>query len=192
MVHDAPCSTHLRSVSICCAVNCLPNFFGGILASGSSVSSRSIRSLSSGFPGTTAAPPDLSLASIPSLVSSRKPALRCLSSGPWQAKQFSERTERTSRAKLTGRALDLFWDWTGLEPSVPLLPGVVGPGQADRRDRESHQPQRRESKQRGHSIPLCRCRGGDSNRKPWSDQVIESPRTMGCRSGASRGFALVC
>ena len=82
VVHDAPCSTHWRRVSICRAVNCLPDFFGGILASASSVSIRKIRSLSSAFPGMTAALPDLSLASTPSLVSSRKPALRVLSSGP--------------------------------------------------------------------------------------------------------------
>ena len=54
-------------------------------------------------PARSPAPPLLSLANAPSLVSSRRPALRALSSGPWQAKQLSERIGRTSRAKLTGR-----------------------------------------------------------------------------------------
>ena len=51
VVHVAPCSTHRRRISICWAVNCLPLFLGGILASGSSVSIRKIKSLSSGLPG---------------------------------------------------------------------------------------------------------------------------------------------
>ena len=54
-------------------------------------------SLSSGLPGTMARPPSLSFANAPSLVSSRKPAFRALSSGPWQAKQWSDRIGRTSR-----------------------------------------------------------------------------------------------
>src|SRR5208337_2229689 len=47
------------ALSICWAVNCLPDFFGGILASASSVSIRKISSLSPAFPGMTAALPNL-------------------------------------------------------------------------------------------------------------------------------------
>ena len=39
----------------------------------------------------------------PSRTSSRKPASRCVSSGPWQAKHFLARIGRISRLKSTGR-----------------------------------------------------------------------------------------
>ena len=103
--HVAPCSTQRRSTATWSAVSCLPLFLGGMCSSGSSLSIRTISSLSSGLPGTIARPPLSSLANAPSFVSSRRPALRVLSSGPWQAKQLSERIGRTSRAKLTGRGL---------------------------------------------------------------------------------------
>ena len=51
-----------------------------------------------GFPATTTS-------AIPSLVSSRSFALRAFSSGPWQAKQWSDRIGITSRLKSTGAGL---------------------------------------------------------------------------------------
>ena len=83
----------------------LPLFLGGICWSGSWLSIRAISSLSSGLPGTIARAPLSVSAKAPSWVSSRSPALRALSSGPWQAKQLSERIGRTSRAKPTGFGL---------------------------------------------------------------------------------------
>ena len=119
----APCSTHRRSMAICAAVNCLPLFLDGIRSSGSSFSIRSMRSLSSGLPGTIATPPPLSLLKAPSFVSSRSPALRFRSSGPWQAKQLSERIGRTSRAKFTAGDLASFVRSPGesarAEPTLP-------------------------------------------------------------------------
>ena len=124
VVQAAPSSIHRRSRSICWAESCFPDLLGGIFNSGSSLSRRKTRSLSSGLPATIAAPPDLSLANAPSLVSSRRPALRARSSGPWHAKQLSERMERTSRAKLIGR-LFVFAP-SGPGPSAPLTMGVPG------------------------------------------------------------------
>ena len=63
--------------------------------------------------------------------------------------------ELTSRGEVDrtcidlGRGLGLRWPGT----ISPFAAGTIGPGQADRRDRESRQKQRRESKKRGHSIP---------------------------------------
>ena len=105
LVQVAPCSTHRRSTATCSGVSGLPVFFGGICRSGSWLSIRAISSLSPGLPGTIARPPLSSSANAPSWVSSRSPALRALSSGPWQAKQWSERIGRTSRAKPTGFGL---------------------------------------------------------------------------------------
>ena len=90
--------------------------------SGSWLSIRAISSLSSGLPGTIARSPLSSSAKAPSWVSSRRPALRALSSGPWQAKQWSERIGRTSRAKPTGRGLG----WAVLGRSLRI--GVAPPG----------------------------------------------------------------
>src|SRR5436309_15557735 len=54
---------------------------------------------------------------IPSLVSSRSLACRACSSGPWQAKQLSERMGRISRLKSTGFSLATV---------APLWAGDVG------------------------------------------------------------------
>ena len=69
---------------------------GGITSSGSLLSIRAISSLSSGLPTTT----EPCFAAAPG-TSSRRSALRWLRSGPWQAKQFSERIGRMSRLKRT-------------------------------------------------------------------------------------------
>src|SRR5512147_3135538 len=57
---------------------------------------RWISSLSFDLPGTM-----IDLAKAPSLVSRRSRALRAFSSGPWQAKQFSDRMGRICRLKST-------------------------------------------------------------------------------------------
>src|SRR5262249_45983056 len=48
--------------------------------------------------------PDLFVPKAPSLVSSRRPALRFLASGPWHLKHLSERIGRTWKLKSTFRA----------------------------------------------------------------------------------------
>jgi hypothetical protein len=78
-------------------------FSGGMTCLGSADRMRSIRALSSIFPGVIA----------PALIassrwSSRKLALRAALSGPWQAKQFSARMGRTSRLYSI-----LVWAWIG-------------------------------------------------------------------------------
>ncbi len=108
------------------AVSCLPLFLGGMCKSGSSLSIRRISSLSSGLPGTIASAIALQLGKRPFLGVEPQPAFRRLSSGPWQAKQLSERIGRTSRAKLTGRGLALPVDAT-LSPwpcAVPAVPRI--------------------------------------------------------------------
>ena len=105
LAQGAPSAIHRLRTSICWGVRLLPELFGGMSISASSVSIRNASELSSTFPGTTAASPDSSLARTPSWTSSRSFAFRCLSSGPWQAKQLSERIGLTSRAKFTGRGL---------------------------------------------------------------------------------------
>ncbi len=42
------------------------------------------------------------LAKAPSFVSNRSPAFLCAASGPWHAKQLSDRIGRTSRSKSMG------------------------------------------------------------------------------------------
>jgi len=49
---------------------------------------RATSSLSPGLPATMAAIPDSSFARAASEISSRSPALRCCSSGPWQLQQW--------------------------------------------------------------------------------------------------------
>ena len=127
----APCSTHRRKMATWSAVSCLPLFLGGMCRSGSSLSIRTISSLSSGLPGAIARPPSLSLANAPSFVSSRRPALRALSSGPWQAKQLI-REDRPDIAREIDRAR--------LGIARPAAAGSPSP-RADRHDRqESRKP----------------------------------------------------
>ena len=78
-----PCDIQRRTISISAAVNVRPFPSGGIRMSASSVLKRTNISLASGSPGTMAAyPPRSSLAD--DSMSSRKPASRFSSSGPWQ------------------------------------------------------------------------------------------------------------
>src|SRR6266571_6118008 len=96
----APCAIHCRSDSICDFASGSP--LGGItssLAAGRVVVVKS--GLSSGLPGTSAAPlrPPFSA---PALVSRRKSPLGF--SGPWQLRQADSRIGLTSRRKSTGSA----------------------------------------------------------------------------------------
>jgi len=72
---------------------------GGITAWGSSDTIRAMSSLSSIFSGTIAREPLSTSAVARSNVSSRRPACRLALSGPWQAKQLSERIGRMSWLK---------------------------------------------------------------------------------------------
>jgi hypothetical protein len=72
---------------------------GGMRSSASSACTRSSTRLASGSPATIAKP-DLRAAVAPSNVSRRSFAWRLPASGPWHAKQRSERIGRTSRSKL--------------------------------------------------------------------------------------------
>ena len=69
-------------------------------SSGSSLVIRWISRLLAVLPGTMT----LAREKAPSRVSKCSLALRCFSSGPWHAKQFSARIGRMSTSKLIGRA----------------------------------------------------------------------------------------
>src|SRR5439155_21907650 len=100
--HGAPCRIQRFSSSTCSAVSFgFFDFGGGIRSSGSSDVILLMISLSSGWPATTGVPFS-NFVNNPSFVSSRRSALRLLLSGPWQAKQFSERRGAMSRLNLTG------------------------------------------------------------------------------------------
>ena len=71
-------------------------------SSGSVDTRRRMTSLAALSPATMAGAPLSPARRDPSSVSSRKPPLRAFSSGPWQAKQASERIGRMSREKRTG------------------------------------------------------------------------------------------
>jgi len=90
--YSAPSAIHRFSSAFCAPVRLLRLLGGGMSCSGSSASIRATSSLSSGFPGTMAVD-----CMAMSRRSSRKSALRAALSGPWQAKQFSERIGRISR-----------------------------------------------------------------------------------------------
>ena len=96
---SAPVATHFLRSSICSRVRCLFEAAGGILRSGSSDRILATSSLASAFPGTMTGSPDSPLPSADVFSSSRKPPLRCFSSGPWQAKQLLDRIGRMSRLK---------------------------------------------------------------------------------------------
>ena len=70
---------------------------GGITLSGSSEVTRAMSSLAATSSGTIAREPLSSSATACSATSSRRPACRLPLSGPWQAKQFSDRIGRMSR-----------------------------------------------------------------------------------------------
>jgi hypothetical protein len=100
--YSAPSSIHCFSMAACLAEIFFPVFGGGMTSSSSIVMIRLINSLSEGVPGTTAAESSLD-AIAPARVSSRNLALRSSASGPWHAKQLSERIGRISRLKLSLR-----------------------------------------------------------------------------------------
>ena len=155
----SPCSTHRRRVATWSAVSCLPLFLGGMCRSGSSLSIRATRSLSSGLPGTIVRPPSLSLANAPSLVSSRRLALRALSSGPWQAKQLSDE-DRPDVACEIDRASTGFAAWE---------PGRITLG-TGRMHNPQDQENQRDSQTRRHAFPLAPARFSRSlsDRRDWS------------------------
>ena len=96
--YSAPSAIQRWSSAFWAASSCLPESGGGMRSSSSSVVMRATSSLSLGLPGTTAETPSRS-AKAPSRVSSRRSALRCLASGPWQAKQLSLSSGWMSREK---------------------------------------------------------------------------------------------
>ena len=98
--YSAPSAIQRWSSAFWAASSCLPESGGGMRSSSSSVVMRATSSLSLGLPGTTAETPSRS-AKAPSRVSRRRSALRCLASGPWQAKQLSLSSGWMSRAKST-------------------------------------------------------------------------------------------
>src|SRR5262245_2530472 len=106
--HDAPCSIHCLTRAICSALSFLPLVGGGIISDALCELMRENSSLSWGLPGTMATPPRFSLANAPSLVSSRSFALRDFSSGPWQAKQLSDKIGRMWRLKSMAGVADRF------------------------------------------------------------------------------------
>ena len=94
----APSAIHRSSVSTCSSKSRpILACGGGMTASGSSETIRATSSLSSIFSGTIARAPLSSSSIATSGISSRSPACRLPLSGPWQAKQLSERIGRMSR-----------------------------------------------------------------------------------------------
>jgi hypothetical protein len=90
--YSAPAAIQRLRRSFCAAVSVLFADFGGIRIVLSSGSSRATSSLASGSLGTMAP-----ISTATSRRSSRRSALREALSGPWQAKQFSDRIGRMSR-----------------------------------------------------------------------------------------------
>ena len=87
-----------------CMANEMLDFGGGIISLRSVAVMRAISSLAFRSPGTIAASPDAAGRNASSRTSSRKSAFRAFASGPWHAKQFSDRMGRISRLKLTSSA----------------------------------------------------------------------------------------
>ena len=96
-----PCSTQRCKVAISVAVSGLLNSVGGMRTDSSSLVMRAISSLALALPATIAACPDSRIFVATSESSSRSPACRFASSGPWQAKQWLEMIGLTSRLKST-------------------------------------------------------------------------------------------
>ncbi len=100
--HTAPRSIHARSTPICPAVSIgLSLFFGGMSLSPSTPATNWMSGLSALFPGRIAESPE-SPPLIAASRESRRQPLFCLS-GPWQPKQRSCKSGRTSFAKSTSR-----------------------------------------------------------------------------------------
>ena len=102
--YSAPSAIHRFSSSFCSGESVFFRLGGGITSSGSSEKIRSSMTLESASPGAMA---PCSIAA--SRSSRRRSALRLALSAPWQEKQFSTRSGRMSRLKLT---------------SPPFLPAV--------------------------------------------------------------------
>src|SRR5581483_4089245 len=98
--HLAPWSIHFLTNSTCAGVNERSEYEGGMRFDLSVALMRWKRRLAAESPETMTGFPERS-ANMPSLKSNRKLAIRCFSSGPWQAKQLSERIGRISRSKST-------------------------------------------------------------------------------------------
>ena len=75
----------------------MSDFGGGMISSLSSVKMRATSVLFSASPGTIAMSPDFAGLIAASRTSSRNPAFWFALSGPWHAKQLSERMGRMSR-----------------------------------------------------------------------------------------------
>src|SRR5206468_1652068 len=88
-------------VAIWASVRVVPACGGGMRVALFGALTRAKRRLLAGSPGLMVLYV-ARLAKSPSSVSSRRLATRRLSSGPWHAKQLSERMGRTSRSKSTG------------------------------------------------------------------------------------------
>ena len=97
--YSAPSAIQRRRISASADETGLLMCGGGMITSGSVLAIRARISLASGFPGTMAVPPLSSAAMATPRSSSLNPACRSSASGPWQAKQRSERIGRTSRLK---------------------------------------------------------------------------------------------
>ena len=96
--YGAPWAIHRLSRSTCSSVSRpILASGGGITESGSVEMIRATSSLASTFSGTMARAPLSSSLVACSATSSRRPACRLPLSGPWQAKQLSERIGRMSR-----------------------------------------------------------------------------------------------
>ena len=100
--HSAPSSIHWRSSSISrLDSGSCPMAAGGMRLALSEADTRRNNSLLPGSPGTMALRPPLSAVAAPCSSSSRSDVIRLASSGPWQAKQFSDRIGRMSRLNCT-------------------------------------------------------------------------------------------
>ena len=110
----APSAIQVFSLAICSTVSFLPLSVGGMTSSSSLDVIRAISVLCAGSPGAMAISPDLAGLNASSLTSNRSLPLRAFSSGPWQAKQYSDRIGRISRLK-------------SMEPFVPDLAGTLSP-----------------------------------------------------------------
>ncbi len=99
--HGAPARIHCLSFSFSSGLSFLCESGGGMMSSSSVALTRRQSSLFARLPGTTAGSRLAVFSKNPSFVSRRRPALRALASGPWQAVQYSERMGRMSRLKAT-------------------------------------------------------------------------------------------
>ena len=182
-LYSAPSATQRRRVS---ASSSLYDFRfrstgGGIISSGSSEPTRLTSSLSSGLPGMMRKRPSCG-SNAPCFVSSRRSAFRLPASGPWQGKQCSARTGRTSRSKSTrfgpvGRsAATLASAASAMRVEATRWRIIVGEGSfASDRGR----PVRRWEGRRGSPAAASRVAGGRTchpNRSRSAREWVDRPR----------------